>query len=304
VSSYLQVPCSRTHDRSDNGRRPVAVLVVDDDDLKRYTLNRLLSPLGYDIVEAESGPAALRCLLVQDFAVVLLDIRLPGMDGFEVARLIRSRRRSHLTPIMLTTASTRDEIVTSGLFGDKVTDFMFAPVDSEAIRTTVMVFGNLFLKEQELLTQAHEAQASAERWRLRTDAAPVGIFQTDRHDRYTYTNPRWSDITGIPAETALGQDWWMIVDAEQASTFIGPGPEGTLRSEAPHLLTLHVPGAAPKVVLLSWRHILDADGESAGWAGSVTDVTHVTDVRQNVAASSYPDQTAGALHLAAQPATS
>lgn len=175
MSGYLQVPGPRTHGASEDSPSAVSVLVVDDDELKRYTLKRLLSPLDYRIVEADSGPAALRCLLVEDFAVILLDIRMPGMDGFETGALIRTRPRSQSTPIMLTTASTRDEIVASGMFGDSITDFMFAPVDSYEMRLTVEVFGNLFVKAQELAGQARAAQASAERWRLLADATPVGI---------------------------------------------------------------------------------------------------------------------------------
>jgi len=272
VSSYLPVPGPGTHDAAEGGPSAVSVLVVDDDELKRYTLNRLLSPLGYRIVEADSGLAALRCLLVQDFAVILLDIRMPGMDGFEIAALIRARPRSRLTPIMLTTASTRAEIVASGLFGDKVADFMFAPIDSDEMRSTVAVFGNLFLKTQELAGQVQEAQASAERWRLLTDAAPVGIFETDCHHRYTHTNPRWSEITGVPAETALGQDWRTIVDADQASG----------------LVELCVPGAESRIAVLHSKQVLDAAGGFAGLVGTLTDVTAVAQSRQ--APSAPPDE--------------
>src|SRR6185437_16239137 len=70
------------------------VLVVDDDPSKRLMLRSILAPLGCSIVEADSGVAALRCVTAQDFAVILLDIRMPIMDGFETAALIRERRES------------------------------------------------------------------------------------------------------------------------------------------------------------------------------------------------------------------
>ena len=76
-----------THDRD-----PVpSVLLVDDDPGKRLALKAALDPLGCAIVEADSGLAALRCLLERDFAVILLDVRMPEMDGFETAALIRQR---------------------------------------------------------------------------------------------------------------------------------------------------------------------------------------------------------------------
>jgi CheY-like chemotaxis protein len=67
-------------------------LVVDDDPPKRLALQAALAPLGYDVVEADSGVAALRCVTAQDFAVILLDVRMPMMDGYETAALIGSAR--------------------------------------------------------------------------------------------------------------------------------------------------------------------------------------------------------------------
>src|SRR5579883_2880231 len=75
-----------------------AVLVVDDQAANLRVLEGLLGDLGHDIVAAGSGEEALSCLLARDFAVILLDVRMPGMDGFETAELIRRRRRSRHTP--------------------------------------------------------------------------------------------------------------------------------------------------------------------------------------------------------------
>ena len=198
------------------------------------------------------------------------------MDGFETATLIRSRPRSRGTPIMLTTTSTRDEIVASGMFGDKATDLMFAPVNSNDMRAAVRVFGENFLVVQELARQARAAQVSAERWRLLTEAAPVGIFQMDRCQRYTHTNPRWSEITGVPAETALGQEWTMIVNAGQALPLIRePGTKGLREAELPHRIEVRSPGAGSKIVILNVKRVLDPDGEFAGWVGTLTDITTV-----------------------------
>ena len=72
----------------------VPVLVIDDNAAKRLAIKAVLSPLGYDIVEADSGLSALRCVMARDFAVILLDVRMPGMDGFETAALIRERWQS------------------------------------------------------------------------------------------------------------------------------------------------------------------------------------------------------------------
>ena len=87
----------------------VDILLVDDDATKRFALKAVLAPLGQNVVEAASGTDALRQLLRQDFAVILLDVRMPAMDGFETAQLIRQRPRSELTPIIFVTALDRAE---------------------------------------------------------------------------------------------------------------------------------------------------------------------------------------------------
>jgi PAS domain S-box-containing protein len=258
--------------------RSVPVLVVDDDEMKRFTLNQMLSPLGYTIVEADSGLAALRCLLAQDFAVILLDVRMPGMDGFEAAALIRTRPRSALTPIVLTTASTRDELIMAGMGGAAVTDFMLAPAEASEIRILVAVFGRLYLRTREIEAESDENRVKAEHWQLLIDAAPVGIFQTDRNHRYTYTNPQWSEITGFSATSVLGQDWRIIVDAQQAARLVvGSGAEVARRAEISHRIEIATPGGAPKTALLTSKLVLDADGEISGWVGSLVEVTPTAD---------------------------
>src|SRR3977135_3028339 len=97
--------------RTHNGtpETTVNILMVDDDPTKRFALKTILAPLGEQVVEAPSGADALRQLLRQDFAVVLLDVRMPSMDGFETAQLIRQRPRSELTPIIFVTALNHAE---------------------------------------------------------------------------------------------------------------------------------------------------------------------------------------------------
>lgn len=107
------------------------MLVVDDNAAKRLALRAVLSPLGYAIVEADSGRAALRCVMAQDFAVILLDVCMPIMDGFETAALIRLRRQSEMTPIIFITAYASDELVKADRYAEGAVDFIFAPVPPE-----------------------------------------------------------------------------------------------------------------------------------------------------------------------------
>ncbi len=252
----------------------VPVLLVDDNPAKRLALKAVLLPLGYTIVEADSGRAALRCILAQDFAVVLLDVCMPGLDGFETAALIRERRQSEMTPIIFITAFASNEILSSDRFVEGAVDFISAPVSPHELRAKVSVFANLFLAAEVLATRAREVQASADQLRLLTEAAPIGIFQTDVRNRYVYTNPRWSDITGVRPEDAVGRDWDTILSsrertdlrADSAAEVQGP-------ADVRQHFEIRSGGSALRIVLVTARSLLGDDGGTTGWVGTLADVT-------------------------------
>jgi diguanylate cyclase (GGDEF)-like protein len=169
-----------------------AVLVVDDNPAKRLALRAVLAPLGHPIVEAASGGAALRCVMAQDFAVILLDVRMPRMDGFETAALIRTRLRSELTPIIFVTAFGSDEIQNADLYAQGAVDFMFAPVPPAELRAKVSVFVNIFIKAESLASQAHEVQTAADQLR-RLNGELTALARQD-------------PLTGLGNRRALDQD--------------------------------------------------------------------------------------------------
>ena len=128
----------------------VNVLIVDDDATKRFALRTILAPLEENIVEASSGADALRQLLRNEFAVLLLDVRMPIMDGFETAQLIRQRPRSELTPIIFVTALDQAEADMGRGYSLGAVDFVFAPVVPAIMRAKVSVFVELYRAQQEL----------------------------------------------------------------------------------------------------------------------------------------------------------
>src|SRR5436190_2741749 len=117
----------------------VNILVVDDLPEKILVMESVLGELGENIVAARTGEEALRRVLEQDFAVILLDVNMPGMDGFETAAFIRKRRRSALTPIIFITAYV-DEMHTAQGYSLGAVDYIFAPVVPEILRSKVRVF--------------------------------------------------------------------------------------------------------------------------------------------------------------------
>jgi len=128
----------------------VNILIVDDDATKRFALRTILAPLDENIIEASSGADALRQLLRSEFAVVLLDVRMPIMDGFETAQLIRQRPRSELTPLIFVTALDQAETDMGRGYNLGAVDFVFAPVVPAIMRAKVTVFVELYRAQQEL----------------------------------------------------------------------------------------------------------------------------------------------------------
>ena len=129
------------------------VLVVDDTERNLVATEAILSDLDARVVKASSGAEALRCLLSQDFALVLLDVRMPGMSGFETAELIRARDRSRHTPIIFLTAydRTREQEVRGYALG--AVDFLSKPVIPEVLRAKVSVLIELHRKTEEIRRQ-------------------------------------------------------------------------------------------------------------------------------------------------------
>jgi len=110
----------------------VNILAVDDNSSKLLALSAILAELDQNVVTATSGRDALRCLLHQEFAVVLLDVHMPAMDGFETAALIRERERSRHTPILFVTAQKDDEHQFRGYYAGAV-DFLYKPINPEVL---------------------------------------------------------------------------------------------------------------------------------------------------------------------------
>jgi diguanylate cyclase (GGDEF)-like protein/PAS domain S-box-containing protein len=137
----------------------VNILLVDDQPKNLLALSAILESLGENLVSANSGVQALRYLLNQDFAVILLDVQMPQMDGFETAELIRQRERSKHTPIIFVTAINRDDIHVEKGYSLGAVDYLLKPFVPEILKSKVAVFVDLFkkthlLKQQTTLLEA------------------------------------------------------------------------------------------------------------------------------------------------------
>lgn len=196
------------------GDDTATVLIVDDRDENVLALEVMLSLPGVEIVTARSGAEALRLILKQEFAVILLDVLMPTMDGFETARLIRMREASKRIPIIFLTADPELELVSEGYAAGAV-DFLVKPLNPEIVKAKVSVFVDLYRMTRQIRRQ-EEALRLAERERGEAalkesdalyeasfNAAPVGIAHTSFEGRFIRVNPRFCQIIGYSREECL-----------------------------------------------------------------------------------------------------
>ncbi|MBD0336264.1 MAG: response regulator, partial [Cyanobacteria bacterium Co-bin13] len=199
----------------------VNVLLVDDHPENLAALEAMLERPGQNLVKAHSGEEALRCLLNQDFAVILLDVQMPGIDGFETATLIRQRERSCHTPIIFLTAFHTGETSAFTGYALGAVDYLLKPIDPAILTSKVAVFVDLFKKTLEVQRQAaqltlinSELKRSEERFRSLSACSPIGIFLTDTSGRCTYTNPSCQAICGFRLEDNWKLGWSMFMHPE------------------------------------------------------------------------------------------
>ena len=184
-----------------------SVLAVDDDPHSLTALQGLLGDMPLRVVAARSGEEALRCVLKEDFAVILLDARMPGMDGFEVARLIRERERSRHTPIIFLTGAYEDtSSITRGYEAGAV-DYIVKPLTPEILKSKIAVFVDLYRKNAALLEEikeraAAESHLKASEENLRALAAHL---QSVREEEWTRIAREFHDQLGQEL-TALKMD--------------------------------------------------------------------------------------------------
>ncbi|WP_225408311.1 response regulator [Stigmatella hybrida] len=161
-------------------REKVPILLVDDQAEGVMALEATLAPLGHPLVIARSGREALRHMLHQDFAVVLLDVVMPGMDGFETAQLIREREKSRNTPIVFLTALSRGEVPEFRAYAVGAVDYLLKPYEPGILRSKVSVFVELFRKTELVRKQAEALREALQREHERERAELQHRLESER----------------------------------------------------------------------------------------------------------------------------
>src|SRR5262249_3332307 len=184
----------------------VNILLVDDQSANLLALESILSESGQSLVKAESGAAALKALLDREFAVILLDVQMPDLTGFETASLVRERDKSRDTPIIFLTALSRNETNVFRGYELGAVDYIFKPFHPEVLKAKINVFVELFRKREAIKHQAHELARLSRQNELILKAAAEGIFGVDLNGMSTFVNPAAASMIGRPAENVTGGD--------------------------------------------------------------------------------------------------
>jgi PAS domain S-box-containing protein len=194
----------------------VRILVVDDHHENILALEGTLERAGYHIETATSGAEALRKILRYEFAVILLDVVMPIMDGFETARIIRSRAASRHVPIIFLTAQGTDLVAVYKGYSVGAVDYLVKPLDPDIVRAKVAVFADLFRKARQIHRQEEELRASERRrseealrdsealFEATFDQAAIGIAHATLDGRWVRTNRRLGEILATPRHRLSG----------------------------------------------------------------------------------------------------
>jgi signal transduction histidine kinase len=155
----------------------VNILLVDDVPANLMALGAVLENPDYNLVTASSGEEALRCILKDEFALILMDVQMPEMDGFETASIIKKREQSRYIPIIFVTATSKEDSAVCKGYDAGAIDYLFKPVDAHILRSKVEVFVELYLSKKML----EHKNALLEQQAAELELANQRLLEADRH---------------------------------------------------------------------------------------------------------------------------
>lgn len=268
-------------------REPVNVLVVDDQRENRLALKAILSSPAYRVLEAGSEREALQHLLREECAVILLDVIMPGTDGFELAALIKERPRTATVPIIFLTAEAIDTSLIRQGYAVGAADYLIKPLMPEVVRAKVSVFAQLYRQRKHIEQQARlllEAErrendlrlvelrlASERRYRTLAEAVPHIVWTALPDGTVDYVNRRWFEYAGEPITAAGG--WLRAVHPDERAAVEGSWQEAIAAGE-PLVAECRLRQAAGAYRWQLVRALPErgASGEISSWLGTFTDI--------------------------------
>lgn len=214
----------------------INILIVDDREDGLMALEATLAAPDVRLIKARSGHEALSLIRDQDIAVILMDVQMPELDGFETAALIRQQENFQLTPIIFVTAINKDERYVMKGYELGAVDYIFKPFDPHILKSKVEVFVDLYLKTRQLQLQAEVIRESERRERyLRlaeleveslkryqslADAIPHLVWRARTDGLLDYCNSRMLEYSGLTLEQCLGTGWQSAFHPDDLKTFL------------------------------------------------------------------------------------
>jgi len=210
------------------GDHRAKILLVDDSPENLVSLEASLDGLGQELVIARSGTEALRHLLEDDFAAILLDVKMPEMDGFQTAEFIRSRKRSRHTPILFLTAYKSEEHLFRG-YDLGAVDFLFKPIVPEILRSKVAVFVELSRNTALLQRQTEVLGKAEQKFRSLLEAAPDAMIISSEDGEISLVNSQVEVIFGFHRQELINRSIRALVP-EWNGLSASPGSHKELRA--------------------------------------------------------------------------
>ena len=190
---------------SQKNQRP-AILVVDDKQENLFAMQQALDSLNAEIVLANSGEEALAYSLQQSFALVLLDVQMPDMDGFETAALLHANHETASLPIIFVTAIHKEPQSLSRAYDLGVVDYLYKPVDKKVLLSKVHTFLLLEQQRYELSTLTESLKEATDRQALLLDNAGEGIIGMNTTGQVTFINPRACELLERNQDSLIHKD--------------------------------------------------------------------------------------------------
>ena len=298
VQRTKPLPAQPRHGVEDGLR--ARILMVDDHRPNLLALEAILSPLGEELVGVTSGEDALRQLLDGEFALILMDVQMPGMDGIETAAVIKQRERNRSTPIIFLTAIAKDPSFIFKGYSQGAVDYLLKPFDPEILRTKVSVFVDLWrrgelIKRQAAMLRAQELRELERRSEVRfhalTDSMPQCVWAARRDGEIYYCNRVWREYAGADA----GLSFFGAVPADElpaVQAAWGGAIRGGRGLEREQRLRRHDGELRWHLCRVVPEH--DEHGAVVGWIATATDIDHQKRVEEAHAALLLREQEARA----------
>jgi two-component system, NtrC family, sensor kinase len=268
-----------------NSHAPVNILMVDDQPGKLLTYEAILAPLGENLLQASSGREALEHLLKTDVAVVLMDVSMPEIDGYQLADMIREHPRFQKTAIIFISAVHLTDVDRLKGYERGAVDYISVPVIPELLRAKVSVFAELYRKtlqlerlnrelEQRVIDRTEELRQSESQFRSLANSIPQLAWMANPDASIFWYNQRWYDYTGTTVDEMRGQAWKNLVHPEHVAAVVD-GIERSWAVDEPweDTFPLRARDGSYRWFLSRALPIKDANGNVVRWFGTNTDIT-------------------------------